>query len=43
MNFKNMNCKNSKSRPANRWLVRAIAVVALPCVSALGAAAFGPA
>jgi protease YdgD len=43
MNFKNMNCKNSKSRPANRWLVRAIAVVALPYVSALGAAAFGPA
>jgi protease YdgD len=33
----------AKSKPANRWLVHAIAVVALAHVSALGAATFGPA
>ena len=38
-----MNSNNSNSRPANKWLVRAIMVVALSCVSALGAAAFTPA
>ena len=33
----------AKSKPANRWLVQAIAVVALSYVSALGATTFGPA
>ena len=38
----NMNSKNLKSKPANRWLVQAIVALALPYVSALGATTFGP-